>query len=116
MTSIKELFDAGRQQGRDHERKARRRLNTGRRNQRLPIYSPLQIVVGAGGVFEILSPVLGKISPVFSKIFGPILLAVRSDYESVTRLARRHVVADSKSIEADAKFEDYRNFLELARK
>lgn len=108
--SLKDYFEQGRQQERDHVRKVKARTPQRRLGAKPSKFSPSNIVIGAGVLYEIVSP---KISPSlcairnkFYSVISPISRSIRGDIQSIIRCIRG----------ANPGWEDYQRFLELARR
>ena len=108
--SLKDYFEQGRQQERDHARKVKARTPQRRLGTKPSKFSPSNIIIGAGVLYEIVSP---KIAPALSGLSGklgdissPIIRSIRGDMQTIVRKIRG----------ANPGWEDYQQFLELARR
>ena len=108
--SLKEYFEQGRQQERDHARKIKARTPQRRLGVKPSPFSPSNLIVGVGVLYEIVSP---KIMPALSgtitnlgNVIAPIKRAIRGDIQTIVRKIRG----------ANPGWEDYQRFLELARR
>ena len=108
--SLKDYFDQGRQQEREHVRKVRARTPQRRLGGKPSKFSPSNIIIGAGVLYEILSPklvpALENIRLRFNGISTPIARSIQGDIQTVIRKIRG----------ANPGWEDYQQFLELARR
>jgi hypothetical protein len=104
MSRLTELFEQGRQNERDHARKQKIRRTRVRQGQKSS-FSPVNIVVGAGVVYEIAYPYLSTVRRYF-RIFDPVILTIKWDLRHITK----------KIFKDDQNFEDYKMFCELARR
>ncbi len=101
---IKELFEQGRQNERDHERKQHIRKPRIRQGRKSPL-SPGNVIVGAGVVYEMLHPYTGGFEKV-TRIFDPVIITIKWDLRFITQ----------KIFKDNQNFEDYKTFCELARR
>ena len=108
--SLKEYFEQGRQQERDHARKIRARTPQRRFGAKPSAFSPSNLIVGAGVLYEIVypkfAPLVSGIKPRLKSIVDPISRAISGDIQTVIRKIRG----------ANPGWEDYQQFLELARR
>ena len=108
--SLKDYFDQGRQQERDHARKIKARTPQRRLGGKPSKFSPTNIIIGIGVLYEIISPkiapTLGNTRMRLEEICSPISRSIRGDIQTVVRKIRG----------ANPGWEDYQHFLELARR
>lgn len=104
--SLKEWFEMGRQNEREHSRKQRLRKPRVRQGRQPSFLSPATIVVGAGVVYEIVRPKLEGSITIVRKLTAPIVCSIKWDMRKIT----------NRIYGEDKDFEVYRNFYELAMK
>ena len=110
--SLKDYFEQGRQQERDHARKVKARTPQRRMGKKPSMFSPANIIIGAGVLYEMIVPKLKrggnqqKPSEQKEGIIGPITRSIKGDIQTIIRRIR--------SVNPD--WEDYQRFLELARR
>jgi len=104
--SLKEWFEMGRQNEREHSRKQRMRKPKIRAGRQQSFLSPSTVVVGAGVVYEIVRPKLEGSIQVVRGLVAPIVCSIKWDLRKIT----------NRIYGEDKDFEVYRNFYELAMK
>ena len=108
--SLTEYFEQGRQQERDHARKVKARTPQRRYGAKPSAFSPSNLIIGAGVLFEIvypkISPFVSGMKPRIRSITEPISRSISGDIQTIVRKIRG----------ANPGWEDYQQFLELARR
>lgn len=104
--SLKDWFEMGRENEREHSRKQRLRKSKARQGRNPPFFSPSTIVIGAGVVYEIVRPKLEGSIKIARELSGPIVCSIKWDLRKIT----------NRIYGEDKDFEVYRNFYELAMK
>ena len=107
--SLLDYFNQGRQNEREHVRKQKVRTIPKKYGKPSP-FSPTNLIVGAGVLFEIVYPKVKPITDAIKNRVGgvlhPICRSVKGDIQTVCRKIRK----------VNPDWEDYQRFLELARK
>lgn len=104
--SLKEWFEMGRQNEREHSRKQRIRKPKVRQGRNPPFLSPSTVVIGAGVVYEIVRPNLEGSIKIIDRLVAPVICSIKWDIRKIT----------NRIYGEDKDFEVYRNFYELAMK
>ena len=107
--TLSEYFNKGRQQEIDYsKRKAARQPQ--RKVTKLPWYSPMGVIIGAGVLYQMALPILNKtVIPVvlgWSYLIRDVMKVVRSDAKVIQMKVTKNV---------DPDFEKYKRFEELCR-
>ena len=112
--SLKEYFEKGRTQEQERAQKqekmrTRQMSSVRNRKQEMPWYHPGAILVGAGVLYEVLTPLWAFVAKGFEFVhvyIAPTLLVIRGDIQNLIRKVR--------GMES-REWHDYRAFCELAR-
>lgn len=76
--------------------------------KKLPPYDPRQIIKGLGVVYEMVYPMLSPLRKIYHNHVEATVTTIKRDLKAL-------LTKKVKIVKQDPDFEDYRNFLDLAR-